>query len=247
MDGDEQRAAWPAVVAPLPPPPLGTGGRLRSAGRGRLRWVVLVAGLVANIGVLLVLARPARFDRSEVGVLATLVVLFAVPTLVAALFGNAVFRIVTLLELVFVLLLTVQAGLWLLPLGVAMVAATCTARPRRDWWAAAVVGAAGASAFVLVAVTVLIVPPDQPDLWACYGPFRAGGTRDTNAVFETLSIRTEKGRTHRPGVGAISVRADGVQVGVGPYVSDAELADIRRRMSAAPGVRVVRSDGCAGS
>ncbi len=84
---------------------------------------------------------------------------------------------------------------------------------------------------------VLVVPSEQPSLWACYPP---GGGSDTNAVFNALSRTTSLGREHLPGIDGISRRMEGVRVDIDPYAGGRDVDQIRRLMAAAPGVPEVR-------
>lgn len=203
-----------------------------------LRWYLVTGGFVASTLLLLVSARASQLDRTGVGTVAIILVYGAVVSHLGALFGRRVFRIVAGMDLLVLLYLALWGGWWVLPMAAFIVRALFTAKPRRDLRTGVIVGSGTALAGMIIAAAVLVVPPDQPSLWACYP---SGLSRpDTNALFDALSTTTSRGRERLPQVAGISVRAEGVQVGVDSYASADDVKDLRRRMAAAPGVSEVR-------
>lgn len=204
----------------------------------RLRWHLLTGGLVASALALLASARPARLDRAAVGSVAAIVVAGAAVSLVGAAFGRATFRVVAITDLVLLLFGVLWGGWWFLPLAAFLVAALLSPEPLHDRRSGLITASGAAFAGLAMAAAALAVPPDQPPLWACYRP--DGAPPDTNVVFDALSRSTGRGRTFRPGVDGVSVRARGVRVDIDPYVGDDELEAIRRLTAQAPGVSEVR-------
>ncbi|HWC11317.1 MAG TPA: hypothetical protein VG455_08855 [Acidimicrobiales bacterium] len=194
---------------------------------------------IVSAVALLVSARAAELDRAGVTSIGAVVVAGGVAATVAASLRPTAFRVVAGLDVAVLLYLVLWGGWWLLPMALLVGAAIFTAEAgaERPPWLLLASGPVLAAA--VVAGAALVVPPDVPDLWACYDPARA--SPDTNAVFDELSQTTARGRRLRRGVASVSVRSQGVRVEIDPYVEDGELADIRGRLARAPGVTAVKS------